>query len=340
MLPLEGIAKKPIGLAIGPMSPEIVEATFRYSHFYRKPLMLIASKNQVDHAGGYVNNWTTEEYMRFVGDTRKQNPNAQIKICRDHCGPGFNGNHDIADTYATIEEDVAQGFDLIHIDFCHFKGSIGEQLEASKKAILHCLSLKPSIQLEIGTDENVGANYSLPNLAEWEREIDFFQEFCNPEFYVVQTGSLVMEINQAGSYNKPFVEKVAAMLQRKGLKLKEHNADYLTKEDISLRRGVVDAQNIAPQLGVVQTQIVLTKCLIYGIPMDAFLDVVYTGGKWKKWMQNNTADNKMLCCIIAGHYHFASPEYKKIIEELGAREDIKETIINAISDVVHHYVEE
>ncbi len=329
-----------ISIALGPMSPEIVEATFRYSHFHRKPLMLIASKNQIDYKGGYVNNWTTKEYMEFVVDMKKHNPLAKVKICRDHCGPGFNGDFDLDDTYKTIEDDIKNGFDLIHIDFCHFKGTNSERLEATKKAILHCLELNPKIELEIGTDENTGTNYSLPNLAEWEREIDFFKSFCNPEFYVVQTGTVIKEINQAGSFNKPFVEKVAKMLQSKGLKLKEHNADYLPKDDINMRRGIVDALNIAPQLGVIQTQIVLTKCLVYGIPVDDFLEEVYQGGKWKKWMNKNTAENKMLCSVIAGHYHFGKPAYLALINELSKREDIKETIINTISDVINHYVQE
>ena len=74
--------------------------------------------------------------------------------------------------------------------------------------------------------------------------------------------------------------------------------------------------------------------------MDDFLELVYKGGKWKKWLQMNTADNKMLCSIIAGHYHFASPEYRKIIEALAEREDIKESIITALTEVIHHYAQD
>ena len=64
---------KPL-LAIGPMSSEIVEAVFYYSNFFRVPLMLIASKNQIDYKGGYVNSWTTKEYMNFIKEMRKTYP--------------------------------------------------------------------------------------------------------------------------------------------------------------------------------------------------------------------------------------------------------------------------
>lgn len=43
-------------LGIGALSSEIIEAVFRYSNNNLIPLMLIASKNQIDWDGGYVNN--------------------------------------------------------------------------------------------------------------------------------------------------------------------------------------------------------------------------------------------------------------------------------------------
>lgn len=325
-------------LAVGPMSPETIEAVFRYSHFYRKQLMLIASKNQIDYAGGYVNNWTTAEYMAYINEMKALYPQCDVIICRDHCGPGFNGNHDLKDTYATIEADIKAGFDLIHIDFCHFKGTREERLEESKKVIEYCYSLNPDIMLEIGTDENLGTSYSLSNIDEITEEIDFFKSFCTPEFFVVQTGTIVKEIGQAGSYNADFTKDIASLLKTKGLKLKEHNADYLTKDQIGERAGVVDAMNNAPQFGVVQTSTVLQKCLVYGIKFNEYLDEVYSKGKWKKWMDTNGPENKMICFLIAGHYHFASPAYKNIIAELEKREDIKETIIGELSAIINHYV--
>lgn len=326
-------------LAFGPMSQEVIEAIFRYSNFYRKELMIIASKNQIDYNGGYVNNWKTSEFMNFIREMKNKYLDAKIKVCRDHCGPGFNEIYDLDDTYKTIRTDIENGFDLIHIDFCHFEGSKYEQFRESKKAIEYCSKLNPNISIEIGTDENFGDNYNLNTLEEIEKEIDFFTGLCKPEFYVVQTGSLIKEINQIGKFNRDFIKRVSEILKPKGVKLKEHNADYLSKDEIKSRQGIVDAMNIAPQLGVIQTMITLTKCLFYGIDFNDFLDYVYERGKWKKWMQKNNPENKFLCSIIAGHYHFASDIYKNLIRELEKREDIKENIINGIMEVIRHYDE-
>src|SRR3972149_1251354 len=161
-------------LGIGPMSSETVEAVFRYSHYHRAQLMLIASKNQIDYNGGYVNGWNTAKFMEFIKRMRQVYDNSNVKICRDHCGPGFNGIYDLEDSYKTIETDIKNGFDLIHIDFCHFKGSKEEQFEETKKAIEYCYKLNPRILIEVGTDENTGTNFGPMNLSEIEREINFF----------------------------------------------------------------------------------------------------------------------------------------------------------------------
>ena len=95
--------------------------------------------------------------------------------------------------------------------------------------------------------------------------------------------------------------------------------------------------NIAPQLGVLQTDLVLNKCLIYGVRFDNYANEIYKGKRWEKWLHKNDANNKLLCVQIAGHYHFASDEYKKIINQLNKHEDISENIIETIMEVIAHY---
>ena len=62
--------------------------------------------------------------------------NAKVKICRDHCGPGFNGKQNINDVYKTIDSDIENDFDLIHVDFSKAKKNYKQILKLSKEAIL------------------------------------------------------------------------------------------------------------------------------------------------------------------------------------------------------------
>ena len=77
-------------LGIGPMSVNCVDATIELTNQYNIPLMLIASRRQIDSEqfnGGYVNNWTTSEFAKYVKDKDK---NCNVFLARDHGGPWQN----------------------------------------------------------------------------------------------------------------------------------------------------------------------------------------------------------------------------------------------------------
>lgn len=318
------------------MSSEIIEAVFRYSNNQKVPLMLIPSKSQIDAYGGYVNNWTTRQFLDFVFLMRRNYPQAIVYICRDHCGPGFSSDN-LADVQKTIADDIDNGFDLIHVDFSKFKGSYEDILQESKKTIISIKGRNSKVLIEVGTDENTGA--FLNDLERIEKEMKFFTSVAEIEFFVCQTGSLVKEINQRGSFNAGFLKQVKEKANLYNLCLKEHNADYLDSDAIKQRNGLIDAVNVAPQAGVLQTQLTLQKCLFYGFDFTDFLETAFKSQKWLKWLDINGPANKFLCSVVAGHYVFASDDYKKLFEKISQKENFKETIINYFINYLNYYVE-
>ena len=188
-------------LACGPMSREVVEAVFRYSHKFEQPLMLICSRNQVNANDGYV--FTTKEYVEYVAKMRRKYPVAKIMICRDHCGPGFGSPSDSLESVKdTIRCDLEYGFDLIHIDLCNaitewntnalaFERTMPhkEKIQNTAELMQFALNIKPDIRFEIGTDANIGR--AEDNINRIIEDVRACQKIANPTFYVVQTGSLV-----------------------------------------------------------------------------------------------------------------------------------------------------
>ena len=112
-------------LGVGPMSQNIVDATLELASEYAIPLMLIASRRQIDsakHGGGYVNNWTTEQFSAYIKNSKGGN---FVVLARDHGGPWQNDleknscpciEQAMASAKASYEADIDSGFGILHID--------------------------------------------------------------------------------------------------------------------------------------------------------------------------------------------------------------------------------
>ena len=73
-------------LCVGPMSKNCIDAAIELSEQFAIPMILIASRRQVDSeefGGGYVENHTTTTFSQYVKSKKAKN----IYLARDHGGP-------------------------------------------------------------------------------------------------------------------------------------------------------------------------------------------------------------------------------------------------------------
>ena len=309
-------------LGFGPMSYLINDIMANYARDRQRPLMLIASRNQVDANSGYV--MTTKELADQIAPLRSD----YLRLCRDHCGPYFLDSEKNLDLHAAVEAtkktiaaDIESGFDLIHIDTSRCDSSY----QVADELINFCLSLNPNIKFEFGTEENVGV---AAGIKKYQEDVKFASQFPNMEFVVAQTGSLTMEDRQVGSFDVSIVKKLVNYANAAGVKLKEHNADYLTAEQLKLRKQAgVHALNIAPQLGVVQTKTVLNLAREQGVNTTAFEQCVLNSNKWSKWHIDGDDSVKV---AVAGHYCFKTTEYLKLVEQLDYTEQVRAAIVEIL----------
>jgi hypothetical protein len=319
-------------LGFGPMSRDITEILAKYTIEYNYPLMIIASRNQVDYNSGYV--CTSKELTNFVH--QYNNPN--LLICRDHCGPYF-GDKDIvlsideciAMCKETIKHDIDCGFDLIHIDVSRIQS---KHLTHGKELIEYAISLNPNIMLEFGSEDNTGIDVS-SSIGRIEEQLAFLQQYKkNIKFFVTQTGSLT-KCGQEGNFNLVDNTHVAKQIHDAGFLFKEHNADYFNKNDLLNRRAAgIDSLNIAPQLGTIQTAILKEFSPVH--LWNKFSDVVYSANKWQRWVTDPKHATKHQAVDVSGHYCFNSNEYKEIIDSIDDQE-FKNTLTKRITSLLDDY---
>jgi len=296
-------------LGVGPMSREIIECINEYGK--HTPLMVVASRNQVDYNKGYVCN--TRELSKLVDCIDND-----ILVCRDHCGPYFSDadknltlSEALEECKKTIYEDIRAGFDLIHIDVSRIEH---HQLEYAKELIECALMHDSKILMEFGSEDNTGEGLG-PSLARIDQQLEFITKYKdNIKFFVTQTGSFTQHM-QMGTFDINNNIVVAQKIHNAGFMFKEHNADYLTRNEVIDRRIVkVDALNIAPQLGTVQTRI-LKDLAKDNKEWYEFSKRVYNSNLWTKWLPRDV-NNKELAVIVAGHYLFNTIEYRRLMKTI------------------------
>ena len=331
MTQLKADNMKQFKLGFGPMSKEIIDILASHTKNSHYPLMIIASRNQVDYVTGYV--CTTAELAEQV----KQFKNPNLLLCRDHCGPyfsdldqGLSVEDAIDRCMKTIAADIAAGFDLIHIDVSRIKEN---QLEYAKRLIGFALNLNPDIKLEFGSEDNTGVDIN-SSIGRVESQLDFLKDYRKScVFFVTQTGSLTKN-NQAGSFDVEKNQKIREQIHETGFLFKEHNADYFTTEDIELRKQAgIDSLNIAPQLGKIQTDLLKEFA-----PQDlwaTFADLVYNQTYWHRWVPAGVTD-KDIAVSVSGHYLFHSQTYKDIIAAIDY-DKFKQELSVRIEKLIEHY---
>jgi hypothetical protein len=318
-------------LGFGPMSLIINRALAEYASSKQRPLMIIASRNQVDADSGYV--MQTQALADQMAPLRSD----YLMLCRDHCGPYFldserqlNIKQAVNATKKTIQADIEAGFDLIHID----TSRCSDPYPVADELFQFCLELNPNIKFEFGTEENVGVR---AGVKKYQDDVRFASQYPNMEFVVAQTGSLTMEDRQIGSFEPGLVKKLVAFAEQSRVKLKEHNADYLSAEQIQMRKNAgVHACNIAPQLGVIQTQTTLDLARQFGVATGEFENTVLQSNKWQKWMMSDDNNTKIQ---VAGHYCFNTDSYQRLFDRVSKHVDLENGIVQNIYSCLDIYYE-
>lgn len=307
-------------LGIGPMSETLIKATLELAGEKRFPVMLIASRNQVDSdefGAGYVCGWSQKRFAEAVNRIAGEiGFDGLVYLCRDHGGPWQRDEErraklpveeamDIA--RRSYMQDMRDGFDLLHIDptkdpFCEGVVPLELVLEHTVE-LMECLENfrkkegLPEIAYEVGTEETNGGLTSNDAFEGFiKRLLARLDEkkIIHPVFVVGQTGTLTRLTENVGHYDTETAGALTALADKYGIGIKEHNGDYL-RDAILMEHPVlgVDATNVAPEFGVAETRAYLELAHVEKkvCAADACSDLenamqkqAVLSERWRKWM--------------------------------------------------------
>lgn len=345
-------------LGIGPMSKNCVDSTVELSDDFNIPLMLIPSRRQIDSkkiGGGYSNNWSTEEFSKYVKKKSKRN---KVILCRDHGGPwqnnkeisnNLNLNQAMKSAKNSFEVDIDSGLSVIHIDpsvTVKKKLTINQILDRVYELYEHCYyyskKKNKKILFEIGTEEQSGSTSTFEEIEYFLNKLNIFykkNKIPKATFMVIQCGTKVMETKNIGSFEYPLriinevpveiqLPKTIEICKKYNVYMKEHNGDYLSDDSLMWHpRLGIHAVNVAPEFGVAETKSLLKilNNLKYKKLAEKFLEISYNSKKWEKWIINKDKITDYEKSIISGHYVLSTPEVQEIVK-IASKNNVK--IIN------------
>ena len=312
---------KDVKFYIGPMSKNVVDAVIEFTEETENEIGFIPSRRQVEYNGGYVNNWTTEQFSDYV--------NGRVPIERDHGGAGQGYVDD--DGYKSFRYDC-ENFDIIHIDPWKAYPNFDDGLKETLATINYIHNMNPNTLFEVGTEEAI-RKFTPDDLDKLLEELSHFEFFDNIKYAVVQSGvglDLGKRVN-TGNFDLDRLKDFIRVCKRWGKLSKEHNGDYLTNEDIKVRFDAgLDSLNIAPEFGQLETLCYLEHM---GDDIEDYYKICYDSKRWEKWVDDDFVpeDNKEELIKICGHYVLSDKKFLEIKPDID--EKIKLTIKNKLREL-------
>ena len=292
---------------IGPMTLNVVDSVKKFNdknNFFG----LVPSRRQIECSSmgsGYVNNWSTEDFKKYTGNT---------VVLRDHAGPGQGSRLD--DGTHSLEADINSGINFIHIDPWKSCKSISEAIDSTINLINFCTDINSNCYFEVGTESSIypyDKNELETFLSGLEKNLK--SNFDKLVYGVVQSGTQVLALGNIGKFDFEKSKLMCDTVHKFGLLAKEHNSDYLSAEEIKNRIDAgVDSFNIAPELGVLETKTILSLLSSDKNLLEQFKSLAYESKKWEKWV--NHKPSVLEATTICGHYVLSTKEFLEIKNSL------------------------
>lgn len=319
---------KNIKFFIGPMSKNIVDTIINFSNENNYNIGIVASRRQIDYNGGYVNNWKTSGFIKYI----KEKTNNVI-IERDHGGiaQGEYFDNGILSYY----EDCISNIDIIHIDPWKYYKEYDKGLRETIDIIKLIDKINSNVLYEVGTEQAI-KHFSTIELDKFlndlKNNLDNYL-FDKIAYAVIQSGTRIKGITNTGEFDINRLKEMVDVCNKYNILSKEHNGDYLSKKEITIRfDNGLNAINIAPEFGVFETSVILEE--LNENDKEYFFNICYKSNMWNKWVDENfkPLENRNELMKICGHYQFSNNEFKAL--NLNLNNLIQKKLYNKIKNLI------
>lgn len=332
-------------LAVCPTSDAVLRAALQAASQAQAPLLIAATRNQVDIDGGYTG-WTPQALMdRTETICASLSEAPPVITCVDHGGPwckdaernaGASWREAKAGTQATLRAALDAGYRYVHIDATidphrHGPPPVSDMVDRTDALLRWTEAYRrengmPHITYEVGIEEVAPPDVTDPSkrLEAFLTQLDAtLPSDMAPTFVVSDVGTSF----GTGQFDATHAQQVVEQVRAHGALVKAHYSDFVDALDAYPRCGMGGA-NIGPGLSAVEYQALreleaLAKA-IDATPTwhNALSNALVRSGRWRKWVEHDGAfdalddetQNRLL--ETGSRYVWADPEVEAARTEL------------------------
>jgi hypothetical protein len=266
-------------LCVGAVSRRIVEEAAALGVH-----QIVASNAQVNVNGGYTG-MTPKDLVDIV---RAYDGNTEV--VRDHGGPQRG---EVPTQTDAVAHDVKAGFDGYHIDVCMMPRA--EQV----RTLLGQLAWLNDKQWSL----EIGGEHDDQSWNDILYQVAIDNPTINVVYAVVSTGTHAWADKNYGTLRTiEDITQTVENLHAHGIRAKAHNFDHIPQR-VERYGEILDAYNIAPEFGMVETRAILTA-LPYR-QVHNLLVYAYETKLWSRWFKDNegTWQERAECALRYAQTH-------------------------------------
>lgn len=292
------------------MSKNVVDAVISVAEEAQEPLGLIPSRRQIDYMGGYSNAWKTADWHDYIKDRT-----SLVLLERDHGGPQQGAKPDYG--FDSFYDDCKY-MDIIHVDPWKAANSFEDGVAKTMDYMDFCYRYNDKILFEVGTEQSI-FKYEAHELDFMLKAIKYKKPhlFYRIVYAVVQSGTSIVANTNTGKYSEKRLKDMVDVCREYEVLSKEHNGDYQTLYEIKNKFNVgLDAINIAPEFGKVETDVILKNIKVAQRKdlFERYFWLCCDSRKWVKWFPKNFNPilEKQKVIEVSGHYVLSDYAFSEI----------------------------
>lgn len=310
--------------AVCPNSENVLKAALHAAKRAHAPIKFAATLNQVDVDGGYTG-WTQEDLVRKIKEQSYSiGYDGPIIVAVDHGGPWlkdiqtiekWNLDKSMSWIKKSFEAALLAGYDLLHIDptVDIFSGQIKIEtvVERTIELISHVEKFRKSkkmksVSYEVGTEEVHGG---MADVTVFEKFLKLLKDglrkmgldYVWPSFIVGKVGTDL----HTSIFDPAVAKKIVEIAKDYNSCIKGHYTDFVSNPEDYPKSGI-GAANVGPEFTLLEYDGLSELCSIEDklykenkvADKSNFIKIleeaVLKSGRWKKWLQNDEKDFKLL----------------------------------------------